>query len=233
MNKVFIITGTRKGIGKFLAEHFVAMGHTVVGCSRGKASVHHEYYDHFELDVSDESAVIAMVRSVKKKYSRIDILLNNAGFASMNHILTSPYKTAKNVFNTNFFGTFLFSREVAKVMLKQQTGRIVNYTTVASALDLAGEAIYAASKTAIESFTRISAKELADFGVRVNAIGPTPVPTDLIRNLPQEKLDSLMAQQAIHRLGTAEDILNVIEFFIDDRSEFVTGQIIYLGGVMG
>ena len=114
----------------------------------------------FELDVADEKSVISMVRQVKKTFGQINVLLNNAGIAAMNHILTTPYSNAQTVFSTNFFGTFLFSREVAKVMMKQRTGSIINYSTVAVPLDLEGEAVYAASKAAVESFTRISAKEL-------------------------------------------------------------------------
>jgi len=158
-------------------------------------------------------------------------LLNNAGIAAMNHILTTPYQNAHNIFNTNFFGTFLFSREVAKTMMKQKSGSIVNYTTVAVPLDLAGEAVYAASKAAIESFTRVSAKELGQFGVRVNAIGPTPVKTDLIRNVPENKLQELLDQQAIQRFGEFDDVVNVIDFFNSEKSNFITGQILYLGGV--
>jgi len=232
MNKVFIITGTRKGIGKKLAEHYLSLGYVVAGCSRGKSSIEHSNYTHFMLNVADEKKVMSMVRAVKKQHGQIDVLLNNAGIAAMNHMLTTPYRSAKTVFDTNFFGTFLFSREVSKVMMRQKRGRIVNYTTVAAALKLAGEAVYAASKAAIESFTQASAKELGGFGIRVNAIGPTPVPTDLIRNVPKEKLEELLNQQAIHRFGEFEDVLNVIDFFIDKKSEFITGQVIYLGGVV-
>jgi 3-oxoacyl-[acyl-carrier protein] reductase len=232
MISTYIITGTRKGLGKELANYYLKQGHQVAGCSRGKSSIEHPNYLHFELDAADEKMVIGMVRQTKKVFGRIDYLLNNAGIAAMNHILTTPYSNAQLVFNTNFFGTFLFSREVAKVMLKQKVGSIINYTTVAVPLDLEGEAVYAASKAAIESFTRISAKELGAFGVRVNAIGPTPVKTDLIRNVPKNKLQALLDQQAIKRFGEFEDILNVIEFFNAEKSNFVTGQIIYLGGVV-
>ena len=233
MSKIFIITGTRKGIGKQLAEHYLSLGHFVAGCSRGKQSIEHSKYTHFILDVADEKMVMSMVRTVKKQYGHIDVLLNNAGIAAMNHMLTTPYQSAQKVFDTNFFGTFLFSREVSKVMMKQKSGRIVNYTTVAVALNLAGEAVYAASKAAIESFTRVSAKELGEFGITVNAIGPTPIATDLIRNVPKQKLEVLLDQQAIHRYGEYEDVQNVIDFFIDEKSNFITGQVIYLGGVMG
>ena len=231
MDKVILITGTRKGIGKELSEYYLNKGFIVAGCSRGASSIDHQNYRHFELDVSDEKAVIKMVRTVKREFKRIDILLNNAGIASMNHFLTTPSQTVQNIFNTNFFGTFIFSREVSKVMMKQKFGRIVNFTTVATALRLEGEAIYAASKAAIENMTQTIAKELATYGITVNAIGPTPIETDLIKAVPKDKIQDLLDSQAIKRFGTFDDIKNVIDFFINERSNFITGQIIYLGGV--
>ena len=173
------------------------------------------------------------IKKTKKEFGKIDILLNNAGIASMNHIMITPYKTVQNIISTNLFGSFLFLREVSKVMSKNKSGRIVNFATVATPLRLEGEAIYAASKAAIESLTQIGARELAEFNITVNAIGPTPVPTDLIKNVPKEKMDALLNRQAIKRFGNFDDLINVINFFIDEKSDFVTGQIIYLGGVNG
>ena len=183
------------------------------------------------LDINDEKSIVSMIRSVKKEFKKIDILLNNAGIASMNHFLTTSYQSVQNIFNTNFFGTFLFSREVSKVMMKQKFGRIVNFTTVASALRLEGEAIYAASKSAVENLTQTIAKELSPYNITVNAIGPTPIQTDLIKAVPKDKIEALLQKQSIKRFGTFEDIKNVIDFFIDKKSDFITGQIIYLGGV--
>ena len=231
MNKVIIITGTRKGIGKELSQYYLNKGFIVAGCSRGASSIDHQNYKHFELDVSDEKSVIKMVRTVKKEFGKIDILLNNAGIASMNHFLTTSFQTVQNIFNTNFFGTFVFSREASKIMMKQKFGRIVNFTTVATALRLEGEAIYAASKAAIENMTQTIAKELATYGITVNAIGPTPIETDLIKAVPKDKIQDLLDSQAIKRFGTFDDIKNVIDFFINEKSNFITGQIIYLGGV--
>ena len=116
-------------------------------------------------------------------------------------------------------------------MQRHHYGRIVNFSTVATPLKLEGEAVYAASKAAIVSLTEIMAREFAEWGITVNAVGPTPVPTDLIRSVPQEKMDRLLAQQAIRRYGTFEDIANVIDFYLRAESDFVTGQNIYLGGV--
>ncbi len=231
MSRVIVITGTRKGIGKELSDYYLNNGDIIIGCSRGESTINHKNYRHFVLDVSDEKAVISMIRNIKKEFGKIDILLNNAGIASMNHFLTTSFQTVQNLFATNFFGTFIFSREVSKVMMKQKFGRIVNYTTVASALRLDGEAIYAASKSAIENFTQTISKEVAPYGITVNAIGPTPVETDLIKAVPKNKIQKLLEKQAIKRFGNFEDIKNVIDFFIDKKSDFVTGQIIYLGGV--
>jgi 3-oxoacyl-[acyl-carrier protein] reductase len=231
--RVLLITGTSRGIGLGLARHYLARGYRVCGCSRAPATIRHPGYTHFELDVSSEPDVAAMVRAVLRKHGRIDALLNNAGIASMNHALLSPGKTAQSIFATNFHGTFLFCREVAKAMVRRGKGRIVNFATVATPLRLEGESLYAASKAAVESFTQILARELGPTGVTVNAVGPTPVQTDLIRNVPKAKMRALLARQAIQRFGEVEDIINVVDFFLLPRSEFVTGQVIYLGGVNG
>ena len=231
MPQVFIITGTSKGIGKELTLYYLSLDNIVVGCSRNNSTIEHKNYRHFSIDVSNEKEVLKLVRTTKKEFGKIDVLLNNAGVASMNHFLTTSYSSVQNIFNTNFFGTFLFSREVSKVMMKQKYGRIVNYTTVASALRLEGEAIYVASKSAIENLTQTISKELAPFNITVNAIGPTPVKTDLIKAIPKDKINKLLEKQAIKRLGKFDDIQNVINFFISKKSNFITGQIIYLGGV--
>ena len=321
MPRVILITGTRKGIGRDLSEYYLNKGDIVCGCSRTQSNLEHKNYRHFTLDVSDENAVVNMVRAVKKEFGTIDVLLNNAGIASMNHILTTPLKTMQNIFNTNVFGSFLFLREVSKVMVQnykkrvkdleskgldsknnaknviaeavcddfresailessnskivsekcglqgksqgsllnindrsdfsqlphlspqaelphkntkettQMPYRIVNFATVATPLRLEGEAAYAASKAALVNLTQVCAKELSEFGITINAIGPTPVPTDLIKNVPKAKMDALLNQQAIKRFGEFRDVLNAIEFFLDEKSDFITAQVIYLGGV--
>jgi len=229
--RVIAITGTRKGIGRYLSEVFLERGWHVVGCSRGASDLTHERYSHFELDVCDERAVASMLRQVSKAHGRLDGLLNNAGIASMNHAMLTPGSTMTRVFETNVFGTFLFCREAAKLMGRGKYGRIVNFATVATPLKLEGEAVYAASKAAVVSLTEVLAREFAPFGITVNAVGPTPVPTDLVGAVSQDKMTALIARQAIPRYGTMEDVLNVCDFFLREESEFITGQTLYLGGV--
>lgn len=228
---VTLITGTRKGIGKHLVEHYVGLGHRVVGCSREGADWTLPGYDHLCADVADESAVRKIMSFIREKHGRLDNLINNAGIASMNHVMLTPLATVNQILHTNVTGTFLFCREAAKLMAKHRHGRIVNFTTVATPLKLEGEAIYAASKAAIGSLTEVIARELAPLGITVNAVGPTPIETDLIRSVPKEKMDRLLARQAIPRFGTFEDVSNAIDFFLRPASNFVTGQNLYLGGV--
>lgn len=232
MDRIIIITGTRKGIGRYLAEQYLQEGDIVYGCSRRICDIEHPNYHHTRLDVSDETEVVSFVRNVYKNHKRIDVLINNAGCASMNHFLLTPYDTAKKVFNTNFFGTFLMCREVAKYMVKNKSGRIVNYSTVAVALNLHGELVYSASKAAIEQLTRVLADEIGESGITVNAVGPTPIDTDLIKNVPENKLQDLLSHQCIKRFGQFEDVKNVIDFFLKPESNFITAQTIYLGGVV-
>lgn len=229
--KVMIVTGARKGIGRFLAEHYLAEGWIVAGCSRDASDLDHPNYRHFGLDVADERAVVSMLRAVGKEFGRLDVLLNNAGIASMNHALLTPLKTVERIFQTNVFGTFLFCREAAKLMGRNKYGRIVNFATVATPLKLEGEAAYAASKAAVVSLTEVLAREVAGLGVTVNAVGPTPVPTDLVGSVPEAKMTALIARQAIPRYGEMRDVLNAIDFFIRPESDFITGQTLYLGGV--
>jgi 3-oxoacyl-[acyl-carrier protein] reductase len=230
MSKIYLITGDRKGIGRSLTEYYLSLGEKVIGCSRSGSDLRHDNYDHLICDVGDEKSVKKLISIIKKKYQRIDILINNAGIASMNHILTTPVITFDKLVHTNLKGTFLLTREVSKIMRKKG-GSIINFSTVASPLNLEGEAIYASTKVAVEKLTKISARELSAFKIRVNCIGPTPVYTDLIKAVPKNKIEKLISSQAIKRLGTFEDIKNVVDFFSSEKSNFITGQIIYLGGV--
>jgi 3-oxoacyl-[acyl-carrier protein] reductase len=228
---VTLITGTSRGIGNYLAKYYIKKGHIVIGCSRGDFDIKLKGYTHFNLDVSDEHSVKNVFTFIQKKYGYLDNLINNAGIASMNHTLLTPVTVLKNIVDTNYIGTFLFSREAAKIMQRKLYGRIVNFSSVAVPMRLEGETAYASSKAAIETFTKILARELGEWNITVNAIGPTPTKTDLIKSVPKEKIDRILDQQAIHRLGSFKDISNAINFFISPKSGFITGQVLYLGGV--
>jgi 3-oxoacyl-[acyl-carrier protein] reductase len=230
-SRSILVTGATRGLGRMLVEHYLAAGDLVTGCGRGAATIEHERYTHRQLDVTDAEAVTSLFGDLKRGVRTLDVLINNAGIANMNAIALTPVEAARRVIETNFLAAFDFTREALRMMRRSTAGRVVNITTVAVPLRLEGEAVYAASKSALETFTRIAAREVAPFNVTCNAVGPCPVETSLTAGVPRAKLDALVGAQPIPRWARPEDVVNVIDFFLRPESGMVTGQVIYLGGI--
>jgi 3-oxoacyl-[acyl-carrier protein] reductase len=229
-----LITGASRGLGCYLARHYLDHGNVVIGCARSQASeniLRHERYRHYRVDVTDAQAVHALLRDVQREVGRLDVLINNAGIANMNPIALTPVEVARRIMETNFLGTFMLSQAAIRLLRKSPSPRIVNMSTVAVPLRLAGEAVYAASKSAIEMLTRITARELGIFGITCNAVGPTPIDTELLKGVGEEKIRHLVEQQAITRMARPSDVAHTIDFFLHPESHMITGQVIYLGGL--
>lgn len=232
---VVAITGTSKGIGKGLAAHLAAQGHQVHGCSRSPASLCHPNYQHTTIDVTKAGEVKRFFRGIRQQSGSLDALINNAGTAVMNHFMLTPEETTRALFDLNVHGALLCCREAVKLMLSSPGPWpcILNVSSVAVPWALAGQLAYSASKVAIEQVTRVLSKELGPHNIRVNAIGLPPLRTALTRTVPREKIDALIARQALPRPCEMEDVVGPIDFLLSDRARFVTGEVLYLGGVYG
>jgi 3-oxoacyl-[acyl-carrier protein] reductase len=227
---VMAITGTSRGVGRYLSEYYTNKNWIVAGCSRSPSDFSHEHYYHSEVDITAEDQINRWIRTFFRRFGRLDSLINNAGTAAMNHTLLTPARSIDRLMNLNVKGTMLACREAGKMMQKQNFGRIINFSTIAVALSLEGEAVYVASKAAVENYSKVLAKELARWNITVNVIAPLPIKTDLIKNVPKDKLQHLLDRLVIKRYGEFDDVANVTDFFISPRSSVITGQIITMGG---
>jgi 3-oxoacyl-[acyl-carrier protein] reductase len=229
--RVAIVTGARRGVGRIIAEHLLAEGATVVGLARGDATITHPAYRHAQVDVTDSAAVAKAVRGVAKEHGGIDLVINNAAVLTSQYAMIMPAENAQAMVLTNLLAPFVVAREAAKVMRKARAGRIINVGSMAASLEPVGDSIYAACKAALTTLSGVLAKEFGSFGVTVNTVAITAIETDMLAQLPRDKIDAIVAALPIARYAVADDICNVVDFFADDRSSYITAQTLYLGGV--
>jgi 3-oxoacyl-[acyl-carrier protein] reductase len=213
-----------------MAEHFLNLGDTVIGCARSEATLQHPNYQHYTADLSEAADVAAMMSAIRRDERSLDVLINNAAVAMMGASALQPPAVARKMIDLNLCSLIHVTHDAIRLLRSASNPRIVNLTSVAVPLRLEGEAVYSATKAAVEQWTRVLARELGPLGITVNAIGPGPTDTDLLRGVAREKLDNLVANQAISRWTTMADIMHVTEFFLHPASDMITGQVLYFGG---
>ena len=230
-DETVLVTGSSRGVGELLARHFLAEGATVIGVSRGAGSIEHPQYRHMSADVADAEAIKALFATLRSSVSSLDIVINNAAVLTSQYAMIMPASAAQSMVNVNLMATFLVSREAAKLMRKSKWGRIINISSMAVCLEPEGDSMYAACKAAITTLANVMAKEFATMNVTCNTVGITAIDTDMLRQLPQDKIQAVIDRLPIPRFATADDVLNAIDFFSSERSSYITAQTLYLGGV--
>ena len=230
---VIVITGSSRGIGRGLAEYFVADGHRVAGCSRNPVGFGLDGYSHAQVDLSDEAQVRSWIRSIKNQFGRIDLLISNAGWMPKGSLMTmTPSSVAEAALRNNWLSAYNVCREVAKVMMLQRQGRIVTIASSMAAIHTEGNSAYAASKSALIETTKILAKEMSQTGVTCNVIAPALVKTEAALALGEPVLRRVLETQTIKRDISIAEIANVVKFFASASSASITGQVIYMGVVV-
>jgi len=229
--KVVLVTGSRRGVGKAIAEHFLAGGATVLGFARGAASIEHGAYHHFEVDVGVPESVVKGFAEIKKVTDSIQIVVNNAAVLTSQYSMIMPPAAAQAMLNVNLMGPFMVSREAAKMMRKTKWGRIINIGSMAASLEPIGDSMYAACKAGLSTLANVMAKEFASMNVTCNTLGINAIDSDMLSQLPRDKIDAIIASLPVPRFSQPDDILNVIDFFASERSSSITAQTVFLGGV--
>jgi|TARA_B110000971_G_C19940944_1_gene468670 3-oxoacyl-[acyl-carrier protein] reductase len=225
---MIIVTGASRGLGQAIAERLIEKGEDVIGLAR---SVSGMSIDAIECDVSDYTSVKNAAREVKRMKKPVKAFINAAGVASMNMAVTTDEATVQKLIQTNLVGTIYCCQLFAPIMLRQKRGSFINFSTIAVALALKGESVYAASKAGVESFSRTFAREMADFNVRVNCIAPGPIRTDLLRGITDIQIEKITSQQVIPKQFQKSDVCDLVELLLDEKAASLSGQVLNIGGV--
>lgn len=239
--KVAIITGGGQGIGRAIALDFAESGIDVViadinleaaEAAAAEAAAAGCTPLAFELNVADASNVEALIEKVTEKYGRIDYLINNAGITRDSLMMRMGDDDWQAVLDVNLTGTYLCSKAVIRVMMKQRDGRIVNISSVVGAMGNAGQTNYAATKAGVVGFTKSLAREVAARGITVNAVAPGFIQTAMTDALPDKAKEELVNLIPNGRLGTPEDVAAAVRFLVSDDAAYITGQVLHVNGGM-
>jgi len=238
--RVALVTGASRGIGRAIALSLAAGGAHVVAAARGdnaKATVEAILAaggsaEVATLDVTDPASVDAVVAGVLERHKRIDVLVNNAGVTKDQLMLRMKRDDWDGVIAANLTGAYTCVQAVLKSMVRARQGRIISITSVVGEAGNAGQANYAASKAGIIGVSKSLAQEVASRGVRVNAIAPGYIATDMTDAIPESAKEKLMDHIPLKRLGTAEDIAGAALFLASDDSKYITGQVLAVDGGM-
>jgi len=229
--KVALVTGSRRGVGKLIADHFLSHGATVVGFAKGESACDHPSYHHFQVDVGVPAEVQAAFGKLTKVVDSVHIVVNNAAVLTSQYAMIMPPAAAQAMVNVNLLGPFMVSREASKLMRKRKWGRIINIGSMAASLEPIGDSLYAATKAGLSTIANVMAKELGPLNVTCNTLAITAIDSDMLAQLPRDKIEAIIAGLPVARFAQGEDILNVIDFFASERSGYITAQTVFLGGV--
>jgi 3-oxoacyl-[acyl-carrier protein] reductase len=234
-----VVTGGTRGIGLAIARALAEDGASVVVSGRDAARLESVVSELEGLgaaavgvaaDQSKREDCDRLVDAAKERFGRIDVLVNNAGITRDQLLVRMKDDEWDQVMDTNLRGVFLMTRAVAKSMMRQKSGRIVNITSTAGAMGNPGQVNYSAAKAGVIGFTKAAARELAHWNILVNAVAPGLIETDMTAGLPGAAREALLQQVPLKRIGAAREVAEVVRFLAGDGAAYVTGQTIHVNG---
>jgi len=238
--KVAIVTGASRGIGRCIALKLAEEGCDVAFnylSSKDDAQSLEEEIQQNDVraqshcvDIKDFTAVKKWVDDVKNEYGGIDILINNAGITVDRSLMMMSEEDWKSVLDTNLNGMFNAARAVIVTFMKQKGGQIINISSVSGIIGLSGQTNYSASKGGMNAFTKALAKEVAAHGVRVNAVAPGYIETEMLRDFSEEQKSDLIKSIPMERIGQQEDVANAVSFLLSEDAKYITGQVLQIDG---
>ena len=240
-DKICLVTGATRGIGKAIASQLGQQGATVIGTATSDAGAESisAYLKEqgvtgrgMKLNVSDADSIEQVIKSINEEFGALTVLVNNAGITRDNLMMRMKEDEWDDIMNTNLKSVYRLSKQVMRGMMKARNGRIINITSVVGVSGNAGQANYAASKAGVIGFTKSLAQEIASRGVTVNAIAPGFIQTDMTSALSDDQKEKMSANIPAGKLGQPEDIASAVVFLASDESAYVTGTTLHVNGGM-
>ena len=239
--KLVLVTGASRGIGRAIALTLGEAGATVIGTAtsdEGAANISKIFTENnilgkgMKLNVTDNEQIVDLLKSITEDYGSVDILINNAGITRDNILVRMKEEDWDDIINTNLSSVYRMSKSVVRGMIKKRSGRIISITSVVGAMGNAGQSNYAAAKAGIMGFTKSLAREVGVRGITVNAIAPGFIETDMTDNLPEDQKAALASQIPMGRLGTVDEIAQAVLFLASDSGSYITAQTLHINGGM-
>lgn len=230
--QTILITGTSRGLGRGLADYFCEHGARVIGCSRSDAGFEHPNYKHFVTDLSDPAAIRAMFTEMRKQDITVDVLILNAGWKKDALFLQTPLADLEQSLTHNTSGAFAVTREAAKMMMLSGGGRIINISSVAVPMSLAGTGTYVAGKAATEAMLKVIGAEVAQAGITVNTVAISYLEgTGMVNDMTDTAIEELKSRLPSSAAPSISDVAHCVEFFASERAAGITNQTVRFGGV--
>ncbi len=240
-DKICVVTGAGRGIGKDIAirlahagAHVVCVSKNVQSCSAVAQLINSEGFsaEYLAVDVADNKLVAEACSTILSKYGNVDVLINNAGITRDNLIMRMSDEDWIDVLNTNLSGCFFWTKNLIRSMLKNKWGRIINISSIVGCVGNAGQCNYSAAKAGILGFTKSIAREVASRGITVNAIAPGFIRTDMTDSLNESIVEKIKENIPLKKFGEVSDISAVVEFLCSQGAQYITGQVIHVDGGM-
>jgi|LauGreDrversion4_2_1035121.scaffolds.fasta_scaffold15157_3 3-oxoacyl-[acyl-carrier protein] reductase len=225
---MILVTGASRGIGLAISNRLLERGEEVLGVSRTATNTE---FETRLLDVTDFRAIKNLSDEIRLSGKKVTAVINVAGIASMNLALMANPLTSVNLVHVNFLGTVYSCQAFAPLLVRNGGGTIINFSTIAATLHLEGESIYAATKAAVENYSKTFAKELSEFNVRVNCIAPGPIRTDLLRGVTEDQINRIVKAQILAKQFEKDDVVDLVDLLLDHKAKSLTGQVFHVGGV--
>lgn len=236
---IALVTGASRGIGKAIAKRLAKEGYFVIGTATSNAGVEgiDEYLHEFGgigriLDVRQQENIDKLFEEIESVYGNVQLLVNNAGITHDGLLMRMKDEDWLDVLETNLSSVYRMSKRAIRGMMKARKGRIINITSVVAQMGNAGQANYAASKAAVEGFTRTLAREVGSRQVTVNCVAPGLIETDMTDKLDERLLNSMLDAVPVGRLGQPEDVAAAVVFLASDEASYITGAVLAVNGGM-